>query len=142
MYYREVVKDSTGDQKYAFPTLNTSEVIATGDSEHNPIDYLGLPVNPNFNFTGNIFSRYMVYKSYTVKLGRVWLRAIAFNCNDHMAVMKLLSLLDKHRNNGQPMEVANWVLVANDMSIYKCVKYKPGKCQKLLNNALDLYKKV
>ncbi|CAG2171830.1 unnamed protein product [Oppiella nova] len=36
-------------------------------SEHNPIDYLGLPVNDNFK--ANTSSRYLPYKSYTVKWG-------------------------------------------------------------------------
>ncbi|CAG2165352.1 unnamed protein product [Oppiella nova] len=73
----EVVKDSTGDQKCnAIPTLNTSSVIAPGDSEYNPIDYLGLTVNSNF--TLNACSRHLSYKTYTFKLGRL-LRQVKIN---------------------------------------------------------------
>ncbi|CAG2165353.1 unnamed protein product [Oppiella nova] len=113
---------------------------APGDSEYNPIDYLRLPVNPDF--CSNLSSPRMSYKTILVKTGDLWLRGVAIADTHQMAVNKLLSLLDRHRVNDGLMNEGNWTLVSTQMRRYKrCVDYKSQVCRRLLNNALDLYKK-
>ncbi|CAG2114006.1 unnamed protein product, partial [Medioppia subpectinata] len=128
-------------------TIAPVDPTPTGCSEHNPIDYLCLPVTGR-NFVTNTSSPHLPYKTSIVKVKGVWFRTGHFGAANHLALNRLLRLVDKHRStDGRPMTETEWERVAIAMLRVgdhnkPDVVFDPKLCQNYVQNALDLYKKT